>query len=119
MSRRAQLPSKIPQRRGGPAQRRNRTTGLPRLDQCLQRRPQARITLGRWLASATGTAHPSQHRRAASKFGTSPRDRRLRHLRQPGHRGDPAMSERTCLGRQEQPALPLVQVRQQGGDLCI
>jgi hypothetical protein len=29
------------------------------------------------------------------------------------------MSERTCLGRQEQPALPLVQVRQQGGDLCI
>lgn len=116
---RGQLPGQVSQRGRGPAQRGDRVADLLRLDQGLECRHQARVALGCRSTSAAGAAHPSQHRGAAREFVASPRDGRLRYLRQPGYRRGPAMPEGIGLQGQVQAALSLVQMRQHRRELHV
>jgi hypothetical protein len=116
---RRQFASQVSQRRGGPAQRGDRISDLPRLNQQLQRRDQAGVTLSGGLAPASGPAHPSKGGRPFGQLGAAPGDGRLRHFGQPGNRLGPAMPQRLGLGGQIQAALPLVEVRQERRELHI
>lgn len=77
----------------------------------LQCRHQARVAL------RGGPADPSQHLRPVGKLVASPGDGRLRHLRRPGHRRDPAVPQRLGLGGQIQAGRRLRRVHRPVGGL--
>ena len=110
-----QLPGQVPQRLGRPPQRRLRVTPFIRLDQRQQRRDQPGIQLLGAPAAPALASGPAIRERilALLQLEDAPADRGLAH---PGHLGDgpdPAMPQQPGLRRQQQPPLPLVQMRQQ------
>ena len=110
-----QLGGQAPQRLGRPPQRRLRVTAFIRLNQRQQRRDQPGIQLCGALAPpalASGTAD-RERILALLQLEDALADGALAHPRHLGNGPDPAMPQQPCLGRQQQPPLPLVQMRQQ------
>jgi len=110
-----QLGGQVPQRLGRPPQRRLRVTALIRLDQRQQRRDQPGVQLLSVLAApalASGTAI-RERILALLQLEDTLADSALAHTGRLSDGPDPAMPRQPCPGRQQQPPLPLVQMRQQ------
>ena len=109
-----QLAGQVPQRLGRPPQRRLRVTALVRLHERQQRRHQAGIQRRSALAAPAPAPHPPLRERLLPlQFEDTRADG---SLTDPGHPGDgphAAMPQQPRLGRQQQPPLPLVQMRHQ------
>jgi hypothetical protein len=95
-----------------PPQRRHRIAALLRLDQRQQRRAQPRIHVGRPLAPPAGPPRPAQRFRPGFQLTGTQGHRRLADPGGPGHQPDPAMPQRPGLRPQQQPPLPLIQMRE-------
>ena len=110
-----QLGGQVPQRLGRPPQRRLRIPPLIRLNQRQQRRHQPRIQLPRALAAPAPPPGPAIRERILALLqleDTGP-DGGLAHPRHLGDGPDPAMPQQPGLRPQQQPPLPLVQMRRQ------
>ena len=108
---RSQLPGQRPDRLARPPQRRLRVAPLLGLHQREQRRDQPRIGLGGLLAPAARTAGPAQRPFPRLHLPRSQQHRRLADPGSGGYQPDPAVAQRPGLGAQQQPALPLIQMR--------
>jgi hypothetical protein len=110
-----QLAGQLPQRPGRPPQRRFRVAALVRLHQRQQRSHQAGIQARGALAAPAAAPHPPLSERLPPP--PEPEDARadggLADPGHPGHGPHPAMPQQPRPGRQQQPPLPLVQVRHQ------
>ena len=107
-----QLIREIAGRLGDPPQRRHRIAALLRLDQGQQRRAQPRIHIGGPLAAPARPPRPAQRLRAALQLINTQGHRGLTDPGRPGHQPDPAMPQRPGLGPEQQPPLPLIQMRE-------
>ena len=111
-----QLPGQAPQRLGRPPQRRLRITPFIRLvDQGQQRGDQPGIQLPGTSAAPARASGPAIRERivAILELEDTPAHRGLAHPSDPGDSPNPAMPQQPGLRRQQQPPLPLVQVRRQ------
>ena len=107
-----QFPRQLAGRLRGPPQRRHRVTPLLRLDQGQQRRAQPRVQVGCPLASPAWPSCPAQRLVTRLQLIDSQGHRGLADPGGPGHRPDPAVSQRAGLGPHQQPPLPLIQMRE-------
>ena len=107
-----QLVRQVAGRLRRPPQRRHRITPLLRLDQGQQRRAQPGIQVGGLLAAPARPARPAQRLGAGIQLIDPQGHRGLADPGGPGHRPDPAMSQRPGLGAHQQPPLPLIQMRE-------
>jgi hypothetical protein len=112
-----QLGGQRPDRLDRPPQRRFRVPPLLGLHQGQQRRDQPRIGLRQLLAAPARPAGPAQRLLPALQLPGSGRHRGLADSRGSGHQPDPAMTQRPRLSTQQQPALPLIQMRQDRPEL--
>src|SRR6266536_1714168 len=110
-----QLGGQVPQRLGRPPQRRLRVTPLIRLNQRQQRRDQPRIQFRGAPAAPALASGPAVRERilAFLQLEDTPADSGLTHPRDLGDGPDPAMPQQPGLRPQQQPPLPLVQMRRQ------
>jgi hypothetical protein len=106
-----------PQRLRRPPQRRHRITALIRLHQRQQRRPQARVQVSKPLAAPARLACPSQRLRAAVQLVDPQRHRGFPDPCRASHHPDPAMTQDPGLSPHQQPALPLIQMREDHPEL--
>ena len=114
----AQLTSEIAGRAGGPPQPGHRIPARLGLHQRIQRPGQARVSLGQRPAPAAFPADAPLQRVIARLQLRRPRRHRLAgDPRRAGHQLDPAVPQPARLRAQHQPALPLIQVRQQCPEL--
>ena len=107
-----QLIRQIAGRLRRPPQRRHRIAALLRLDQGQQRRAQPRIRIGGPLAAPAGPPCPAQRLRAGLQLINAQGHRGLADPGGPGHQPDPAMPQRPGLSAEQQPPLPLIQMRE-------
>jgi hypothetical protein len=112
MSLAGQLRSQGAGRLRRPPQRGHRIASLIRLDQGQQCRTQRRIQIGKTLAAPARPARPAQRLPASVQLGYPPRHRVLRDACRARYRPDPTMAQRPRLGSQQQPTLPLIQMRE-------
>ena len=108
----AQLGRQRPQRLRRPPQRRHRITAFIGLHQRQQRRPQARIQVSQPLAAPARPADPAQWLLAPVQLINPLRHRGLPDPCRTGHHPDPAMTQHPRLSTHQQPALPLIQMRE-------
>jgi hypothetical protein len=113
-----QLEGQHPQRLGGPPQRRHRVTPHIGLHQRQQRRAQPRIKVGRTLAATAPAARPPQRLLPGFQLGDPTGHSPLPHPGRPGNSPDTTMPQRPGLRPSHQPALPLIQMREQRRELA-
>jgi hypothetical protein len=114
---RGQRRGQVAGRLGRPPQRRLRVPARLGVHQRQQRVLQPRVGVGDPLAAAPGTARAPQRLAAALQLGHAPRHRHRADVRRGRHHLDPAVAQNPRLGAHHQPPLPLVQVREQRGEL--
>ena len=109
----------VPGRLRRPPQRRHRVPASDRVDQGVQRRQHAWVGLGQGLATTTGLTDPTlaPTRSASQHLGDPSGHRRPRDPSRRHHPSDPTTAQFTSLGTQQQPALPLIELRQQHREL--
>ena len=108
-----QFPGQIAGRLGSPPQPGHRIAPGLRLDQRVQRIQQRWIGLRERHPPPAGPARTPRHRVRARLQLLHPGGHRYpRHPGRLGHQRDPAITQRPGLSRQQQTALPLVQMRQ-------
>ena len=120
MSLPGQLFGQMPQRLGRPAQRRHRVPTLVRLHQRQQRRHQVPIALGGRLTPPARPPDPPGRQRILTglELSHTPTHGGRADPRRGRDRTHPAMAQQAGLGRQRQPLLTLVQMRQQHLEPC-
>ena len=114
---RGQRSGQVAGRLGRPPQRRLRIPPRLRVHQRQQRVLQPRVSAGDPLAAAAGTARAAQRLAAALQLGHAPRHRHRADIRRGRHHLDPAVAQNPRLGAHHQPPLPLIQMREQRGEL--
>ena len=114
---RGQRRGQVAGRLGRPPQRRLRIPPRLRVHQRQQRVLQPRVSAGDPLAAAAGTARAAQRLAAALQLGHAPRHRHRADVRRGRHHLDPAVAQNPRLRAHHQPPLPLIQVREQRGEL--
>jgi hypothetical protein len=112
-----QLGREHPGRLRRPPQRRHRIAPLVGLHQGQQRREQARVQVSGTLAAPARTPDAPQRLHAGIQLVSPQRDRALTDPGRPGHHPDAAVSQRPGLSPEQQPPLPLVQVREDHREL--
>ncbi len=104
---------------GRPAQRRLRISPGGRLHHRFERRHQPPVLEGQPLAPPTGAPGPGHRHGRLPQLPDALGHGRSGDARRPGHRRDPAPAERLGPGSEDEPALPLVQVGPQEGEIPL